>query len=256
MQRGVETVGALVAPVVQRGVETVGALVAPVVQGGVETVGALVAPVGQRGVQTVTGIVAGPVRAITVVVTAPRIDAPSRGGAVSGAAPAGSSRSTGVSPSQPEAPAAGTPTVVAPEPQFTPPTIHPPQRSARVVTPASAGRQAGAGGTRPAAAALLTPAGGIARSSAAPARAAADASWAVSTVPARAGREPSPAPAGVAGPSGAAGVPGPASAGGGALFALWLAAMSLAAALWFARLLYPPARWRPVFFVSLIERPG
>ena len=63
-------------------------------------------------------------------------------------------------------------------------------------------------------------------------------------------------PAGLAAtPSGAAGVPGPAPFGG-ALFALFLAAMSLAAALWFARLLHPPAHWRPVFVVSLIERPG
>jgi len=38
--------------------------------------------------------------------------------------------------------------------------------------------------------------------------------------------------------------------------ALGLAALSLAAAFAFARLLYPPAQWRPVFLVSLIERPG
>jgi hypothetical protein len=67
---------------------------------------------------------------------------------------------------------------------------------------------------------------------------------------------PAAAPAGMAAPSGAAGVPGPAGPSGGALFALSLAALCLAAALWFARLLYPPARWRPVFLVSLIERPG
>ena len=66
----------------------------------------------------------------------------------------------------------------------------------------------------------------------------------------------SPAPASMAAPSGAVGVPGPGGPSGGALFALSLAALSLASALWFARLLHPPAQWRPVFLVSLIERPG
>jgi hypothetical protein len=65
----------------------------------------------------------------------------------------------------------------------------------------------------------------------------------------------SPAPAGVAAPSGAAASPGPAPFGG-ALSALSLAALSLAAALCFLLLLHPPAQWRPVFLVSLIERPG
>jgi hypothetical protein len=61
--------------------------------------------------------------------------------------------------------------------------------------------------------------------------------------------------AGVAAPSSAAGGPGPAP-GGAFFFALGLAALSLAAALCFARLLAPPAQWRSVFVVSLIERPG
>jgi hypothetical protein len=92
---------------------------------------------------------------------------------------------------------------------------------------------------------LLAPTANTARSTAAPAQVAAAA-------------EPSPepsAPAGSAAPSGAAAAAGPAPSGG-ASSALALAAMSLAAALCFARLLHPPARWRPVFVVSLIERPG
>jgi hypothetical protein len=52
---------------------------------------------------------------------------------------------------------------------------------------------------------------------------------------------------------GASGVPGPAPPGAVAAI---LAALSLAAAFLFARLLSAPARWRPVLFVSLIERPG
>jgi hypothetical protein len=52
---------------------------------------------------------------------------------------------------------------------------------------------------------------------------------------------------------GASGVPGPAPPGA---VAFLLAALSLAAALTFTRLLAAPARPRPVLFVSAIERPG
>jgi hypothetical protein len=65
---------------------------------------------------------------------------------------------------------------------------------------------------------------------------------------------PDPVTVAAGGSSGASGAPGPAPSG--AVVALGLAALSLAAALVFSRLLYPPARWRPVIFVSLIERPG
>jgi hypothetical protein len=97
---------------------------------------------------------------------------------------------------------------------------------------------------------------GAAPPSVAPAQAAVDASSPAPTAPAQRADEPAPTtPAGLAASSGAAGVSGPAPFGG-AFFALSLAAMSLAAALSFARLLQPPAHWRPVFLVSLIERPG
>ena len=63
----------------------------------------------------------------------------------------------------------------------------------------------------------------------------------------------SPTGGGSSNPSGMSGVPAPAPPGA---VSYLLAAFSLAAALTFTRLLTAPARWRPVLFVSAIERPG
>jgi hypothetical protein len=76
--------------------------------------------------------------------------------------------------------------------------------------------------------------------------------------PARAGRGGAPEPSaptggGSSNPSGMSGVAPPAPPGA---VSYLLAAFSLAAALTFTRLLTAPARWRPVLFVSAIERPG
>jgi hypothetical protein len=156
-----------------------------------------------------------------------------------------------VTPSQVTAPGATSPAAAeaAPAPSPARSTVQAPHPASSVVTP-TAGRHAAGGPARPALADLLAP-------STDTAQAAPDESRAMPTAPAQAvSHESSQAPTALAAPSGAAGVAGPAPSGGGALFALSLAAICLAAALWFTRLLHPPAQWRPVFLVSLIERPG
>jgi hypothetical protein len=253
LKLGVETVDAIVAPVVQRGVETVVATVTPVVQRGVDTIGTSIQPTLGPVLKTATDIVGDQVRPVGIVVTtAPRLDVLSRDdGAVTGTSPVGSPRSTSAAPSHLAALPTGTPSAVAPEPQLARPTVQAPQSPSRFVTPTSAVARAGGGGTQPAFAALLTP--GV---QTAPLDVTGSPDRQPSAAPAQAaGHESSAAPAGVTASSGAAGSAGPAPFGG-ALFALSLAAMSLAAALCFVRLLHPPAQWRPVFLVSLIERPG
>jgi hypothetical protein len=261
VQRAVGTVDTIVAPVVQRAVGTVDTTVAPVVQRGVDALGATIQPTLGPVLKTATDIVGDQVRPIGIVVTtAPRLDGLSRDdGAVTGTAAAGPPRSTSVTPSELTAPPTRTPSAVAPELQLARPTVQAPWPPSRFVTPTPAAVHAGGGGTRPASAALET---GLAALLArgvetTPLDVTGSPDRQPSAAPAVSDESsPAPAaPAGVAAPSGAAASSGPAPFGG-ALFALSLAAMSLAAALCFARVLHPPAQWRPVFLVSLIERPG
>jgi hypothetical protein len=82
----------------------------------------------------------------------------------------------------------------------------------------------------------------------------AAASTEIGSHAARAASAPDSPAAGSGGSAATGGAPSPAPSG--TAVALGLAALSLAAGLVLTRLRYPPAHWRPVFLVSLIERPG
>jgi len=96
-------------------------------------------------------------------------------------------------------------------------------------------------------------ASGVLRSATAPLSRAHERSGGASQSRAAAPAPLPSSPAGTGVPSGASAAPGPAPAG--AVAAL-LAALSIAAATAFARLLAAPARWRPVLLVASVERPG
>ena len=260
----VETAAALVALVVQRrggNCPDRHAPVAPVVQRAADTVAttvqtatAPVAPVVQRAADTVATTLQPTVRSEPRTTTtgsdqtqpAPRRDAPRAMAAVSGTPSVPTDRT----PAQ----VAGTQAAVASAPNAVRAiTVQAPRRSAvRIVPPKAAGAPSKSQTPVVRGSALafhVTPA-----PTTAPAAAAGEQVTGKDPAPGPAEPSGSPAAAAVASAAFGAG-PGPAPSGGTAL-ALALAAMSAAAALCFARLLLPPARWRPVFLVSSIERPG
>jgi hypothetical protein len=239
-----DTTARTVEPVVRTVADTTARTVEPVVRTVADTTARTVAPV----VQTAADAVASPAghdpaarpRSFAVTSDASRADDSVVGGTVDKPEEAGPP-SRGLSPVPRVEPALSVPGVVDPlrpvvRPHRAPaPSLHAGQRAVPVV----AARRVTEPPSVPAVAAPVR----------------SERTQAEAPAPRTHVAAPEAPPAATGGVSGAAtGAPSPAPSGGS--FALALAALSLAAALVFTLLLYPPPRWRPVFLVSLIERPG